>query len=99
MQRCLNRHGNFLTLEEYDGRRKCGTILILEGRFGQGWKLFTGKIQWAYSALGEVREIRKEKEVKRKRSFVEVMALKENTMEECFESFPEPIARVPRWWK
>jgi hypothetical protein len=53
-----------LTLEEYDGRRKCGTILIPEGRFGQGWKRFTGEIQWAYSSLGEVREIRRDKEVK-----------------------------------
>ena len=77
-----------MTLEEYDGRRKCGTILIPEGRFGQGWKRFIGEIQQAYSSLGEVREIRKDKEAKG-RSFAEVMALKVNPMEECFDSFPE----------
>jgi hypothetical protein len=28
-QKCLNRHGNFLTIEEFDGRR-CDSIMIPE---------------------------------------------------------------------
>ena len=99
-QRCSNRHGSFLTVEEFDGRRRCGTILIPEGRYGQGWKRFILEIYLANSSsLCEVRdrEIRKDKEVKERRSYAEVMGLKVNQVEECFGPLTEPIARVPRW--
>jgi hypothetical protein len=33
-QKCGNRHGRFLMVEEFDGRRRNGTIRIPEGRFG-----------------------------------------------------------------
>ena len=33
-QKCANQHGRFLTFEEFKGRRRCGTILIPEGRHG-----------------------------------------------------------------
>ena len=36
VQKCSNRHGCFLTIEEFEGRRRSGTILIPEGRVGQG---------------------------------------------------------------
>ncbi|KAE8056178.1 hypothetical protein FH972_012971 [Carpinus fangiana] len=51
-----------------------------------------------YSSLyeGKDREVRKEKEVKERRSYAEVMALKVNQAEECFGPLTEPIARVPR---
>jgi hypothetical protein len=53
--KCSNRHGRFLTIEEFDGRRKrCGAILILEGRYGQGWVRFILKIRLANSSLKEV---------------------------------------------
>ena len=28
-QKCSNRHGKFLTIEEFDGRRRCGSVMIL----------------------------------------------------------------------
>jgi len=34
------RHGCFLVVEEFDGGRKSGSVLILEGRRGKGWDLF-----------------------------------------------------------
>ena len=30
-QKCSNRHGRFLTIEEFDGRKRSGSILIPEG--------------------------------------------------------------------
>jgi hypothetical protein len=36
-QKCVNRHGNFLLIEEFDSRRRSGSIMIPEGRRGQGW--------------------------------------------------------------
>jgi hypothetical protein len=36
-QRCANKHGRFMFIEEYDGRRRSGTILVPEGWTGQGW--------------------------------------------------------------
>ena len=33
LQRCLNWHGNFLMIEEFDGRRRCGSVMIPKGRF------------------------------------------------------------------
>jgi hypothetical protein len=38
-QQCYNRHGYFLTVEEYEGRRS-STIRVLKGRFGEGWEKF-----------------------------------------------------------
>jgi hypothetical protein len=38
-QRCANKHGHFLVVEDYGvGRR--GLILVPEGRKGEGWKSF-----------------------------------------------------------
>jgi hypothetical protein len=42
--KCSNRHGRFLTIEEFAGRRRCGAILIPEGRYGQGWERFISKM-------------------------------------------------------
>jgi hypothetical protein len=39
-QRCFNRHGSFLLVEEYAGSRKSGVVLVPEGRRGEGWDLF-----------------------------------------------------------
>jgi hypothetical protein len=37
VQKRSNRHGQFLTIEEFDGRRRVGAVLIPEGWYGQGW--------------------------------------------------------------
>ena len=52
MHKCSNRHGRFLTIEEFDGRRS-GTILISEGRFGQGWARLIVELDRANSFLWE----------------------------------------------
>jgi hypothetical protein len=37
VQKCYNSHGRYMIIEERDGRRRCGIILIPEGWHGQGW--------------------------------------------------------------
>ena len=98
-QRRSNRHGNFLIVEEFYGRRRSGTILIPEGRYGQGWERFIKELQWAILSLGMVRGAKKEKAEKERWSSLEEMELKVVPEEECFGPFPEPIDRVPRWKK
>jgi hypothetical protein len=98
-QRRSNRHRCFLTVEEFDGRRRCGNILIPEGRYGQGWDQFMLELRKAISSLREVSKGKKDKEVNGRRSYAEVMALTVNPSEECFGSYPEPIARVSGWLK
>jgi hypothetical protein len=39
-QRCANKHGRFLTVEDYGGGRRRGVILVPEGRKGEGWEAF-----------------------------------------------------------
>ena len=94
-QRPSNRHGSFLTVEEFDGRRRCGNVIIPEGRVGQGWNQFLLGLRKAIDSLCGVKNGKKEKEVKVRRSYVEVMALTVNPSKECFGSHPEPLARVP----
>lgn len=98
-KKCSNRNGRFLTVEEFDGRRKCGSIMVPEGRFGQGWEDFILEVCWANSSLREVRECKKVKEVSSRRSYAEVLGLSSQLVEECFNALFEPIARVPRWLK
>ena len=33
VQKYTNRHGNFLTIKEFDGRRRCGSVMIPKGLF------------------------------------------------------------------
>jgi hypothetical protein len=61
-QKCSNRHGCFLTIEEFDGRRRSGTILIPEGRFGQGWARLIVELDRASSSLREGRVLREKQE-------------------------------------
>ena len=53
-----------MTVEEFDDRRRCGAILILEGRYGQGWELFVSEVQLANLVLHEVREVKERKKEK-----------------------------------
>jgi hypothetical protein len=48
-QKCSNKRGCFLTVEEFDGRRRGGAILIPEGRYGQGWERFVSEVRLANS--------------------------------------------------
>ena len=101
-QKCSNRYGCFLTIEEFVGRRRCGSILVPERRYGQGWKRFISEVHRANSSLRgiqEARECKKDKEVTSRRSYAEVLGWSLQPVEDCFNSFPEPIARIPSWLK
>jgi hypothetical protein len=67
-QKCANRHGNFLMIEEFDGRRRSGSIMIPEGRRGQGWE-----VSRTNSSLGVVKEKREYKKATGGRSYAEVV--------------------------
>jgi hypothetical protein len=76
--------------------------MVPEGRYGQGWERFILEVRQANSSLckvQEVRECKKDKEVTGRRSYVELLGLSLQPAEDCFNSFPEPIAKVPRWLK
>ena len=71
-QRRSNRHGCFLTVEEFDGR--CGNILILG--YGQGWEQLIVEVRMASFSLHEASKGKKDKEGKG-RSYAEVLVWKE----------------------
>jgi hypothetical protein len=50
-QQCANRHGFFLTIEEYEGRRRKGSVLVPKGKFGEGWKRFGEELHLAFNSL------------------------------------------------
>jgi hypothetical protein len=35
-QQCSNRHSFFLIIEEYEGRRRSGSVLVPKGKLGEG---------------------------------------------------------------
>jgi hypothetical protein len=72
-QKCANRHGNFLLIEEFDGRRRSGSIMIPEGRRGQGWDRLKMEVSRANFSLGTAREKRECKKVTAGRSYAEVL--------------------------
>jgi hypothetical protein len=47
----------------------------------------------------EVRECKKVKQVSERKSYMEVVGLLLKLTEDCFNSFSEPIAMIPRWLK
>jgi hypothetical protein len=89
-------------VEEFDGRRKCGAIMVPEGRCGQGWEEFISEVRRANSSLCGAQVSQKDKQVKQDsgiRSYAEVVGWSSQPAEECFNAFSKPIARVPRWLK
>ena len=40
-------------MEEFEGRKKIGTILIPEGRYGQGWSCLMSELKQAKAYLWE----------------------------------------------
>jgi hypothetical protein len=55
-QKRSNKHGRFLSIEEFEGRRRCGIVLVPEGRFGQGWASLMVELDGALSLLRERRD-------------------------------------------
>jgi hypothetical protein len=72
VEKCSNRHGNFLMLVEFDGRFRRGSIMIPEGRHGQGWNRLKMEVNRVNSSLG-VREKWRYNKVTPGRSFAEVV--------------------------
>jgi hypothetical protein len=83
-QQCANRHGYFLTIEEYEGRRRKCSILVPKGKFGEGWKRFGEELRLAFNSLHagstsyskhfQVKEVSKPKpHSEMRRSYAEVL--------------------------
>jgi hypothetical protein len=75
-QRRANRHGRFLTIEEFDGNRRSGSVLIPEGWTGQGWARLISELRMACSSLKVGRGLRLDKPemvTARKKSYAEVV--------------------------
>jgi hypothetical protein len=75
-QQRYNRHGRFITIEEFDGRKCRGSILIPEGRHGQGWSRLISELRTARLALWKDRKFRESKVAKAvsgDRSYAEVV--------------------------
>jgi hypothetical protein len=84
-QKCSNRHGRFLTIEECEGRKRSGTVLVSEGRHHQGWVTLIAELRVASSSLRvsrERREIMISKVVTAGKSFAEVAGLSKKKDEE-----------------
>jgi hypothetical protein len=95
-QRRANRHGRFLTIEEFDGRRRNGSVLIPEGWSGQGWHRLISELRLACSSLkvGSGSRLDKSKMATvGKRSFAEVVGAKKR-MEKDGSQHIEPIVGV-----
>jgi hypothetical protein len=60
-QKCGNRNGRFLVLEEYNDRGRCGSIFVPEGRDRQGWNRFIEELQLVIQTPVHSWEIPKEK--------------------------------------
>jgi hypothetical protein len=75
VQRRSNRHGNFIFIEEYEGRNRRGSVLIPEGRYGQGWSRLISELRIARQTLWKGREFSANKgsKVVSGRSFAEVV--------------------------
>jgi hypothetical protein len=75
MQSRSNRHGRYFFIEEYEGRKQRGSVLIPEGKYGQGWTKLVSELRIARSALWLGRDFRvsKASQMVSGRSFAEVV--------------------------
>ena len=97
-QKCFNRHGSFLALEEYEGRERRGRVLVPEGRSRKGWIRLQSELSIAFDYVQPfVGNAGKVATGKQRRSFTEVLLSTTKQVEEPFGSFAELIARVPKW--
>jgi hypothetical protein len=89
-------------VDEFDGGRTSGLVLILEGRYGKGWDLFGSVLRLVNEHFrAGVRDGAVETEVQAvrgsRRSYAEVLVKTLPPLEECFGVSSRPVARVPRW--
>jgi hypothetical protein len=95
-QRCFNRHGSFLLVEEYDGRRKSGVVLVPEGRRGEGWDLFGAALRWVNeffrkgATMGKARPL--VQAVRGRRTFAEVL-MRNSVLVHTLAPAPVPAVR------
>jgi hypothetical protein len=70
-----NRHGGFIFIEEFEGNKRRGSILVPEGRHGQGWSRLASELRIARLTLWEDQVFRERKaaRVVAGRSFVAVV--------------------------
>jgi hypothetical protein len=75
VQRRSNRHGNYIFIEEFERSNRRGSILIPEGRYGQGWIRLVAELRSVRSNLWKDRVFRVNKTtlVDPARSFAEVV--------------------------
>jgi hypothetical protein len=75
VQKRSNRHGSLIIIEEFEGKNRRGSVLIPEGRHGQGWTRLVSKLRIAKLSLWKGREFRESKvtQVVSGRSFAEVV--------------------------
>jgi hypothetical protein len=101
-QRCFNRHGGFLVVEEFISDRRSGSVLIPEGRTGKGWEIFGSELRLALEHFkagfrDTVIETGVQAGRDRRRSNAEVLAKTMVPLEDSFGFVSRPVARVPRW--
>jgi hypothetical protein len=75
VQRRANRHGRFIFIEELEAGKRRGSVLIPEGRHGQGWDRLTAELRNARSSLWKGRDFRERKGTQEVsgRSYAEVL--------------------------
>jgi hypothetical protein len=61
VQRRSNRHGGFIIMEEFEGSSRRGSILIPEGRYGQGWSRLLMELRNARRTIWKDREFKESK--------------------------------------
>jgi hypothetical protein len=106
-QQCSNRHGFFLIIEEYEGRRRSGSVLVPKGRIGEGWERFGVELRLAFNCLlvgpssyskqpRLTDNTHSKPKPELRRSFAEVLRSSSLKVEEHFSPSNRPLARVPR---
>jgi hypothetical protein len=61
VQRRANRHGRFIFIEEFEGNKRRGSVLVPEGRYGQGWSRLTSELRATRMSLWKGRDFRERK--------------------------------------
>jgi hypothetical protein len=89
-------------VEEHDGGRKSGSVLIPEGRHGKGWDLFGSALRLANEHFrAGVRLVGAEPKVQAmrgsRRSYAKVLTKTLPALKESLGVFSGQVTRVPKW--
>jgi hypothetical protein len=106
-QQCSNRHGYFLTIEEYEGRRRSGSIMVSKGKFGEGWEIFGLELRSAFrlihtgtssssKQLGASGAPLAEFNTEKMRSYAEVLRSSQPKLEDPLGPLFRPFPRGPK---